>query len=157
MDFCSFLLWNDDLSMCSESYLGTPYKEIVLGCDCSTPPCFEETYDLKVSTIRLSETRAQDLAQIWGTTAEGTKDNYFDVSINFDEIDYEVRSETKAMSFTDLMASIGGSMGLFAGFSLLSLFEVIVELGVLRLIPRLWGDRRLQGVGSIALEAYASI
>ena len=56
--------------------------------------------------------------------------------------------ETKEMTFIDLLAAIGGSMGLFAGISILSIFEVFGELGIMRLLPRCWGDRRLFGLGS---------
>jgi hypothetical protein len=75
--------------------------------------------------------------------------NYMSVSINYDIIRYEVLTESKAMTFSQLLGAIGGSMGLFLGISLISVLEVVADLGILRLIPRLWGDRRLNGVGSI--------
>ena len=39
-------------------------------------------------------------------------------------------------------------MGLFVGISLISITELVVELTMLRLVPRLWGGRRLFGIGS---------
>jgi len=48
----------------------------------------------------------------------------------------------------DLLAGIGGSMGLFVGISVLSIIEVVGDLGVMRLIPRIFGYRSLYGLGT---------
>ena len=105
-------------------------------------------YDTKISSNILSDIRKEELLRNFGSN-NVTESNYFSLEINYAQVQYEYRTESKAMTFTDLLAGIGGSMGLFAGFSLLSVFEVVGELFLLRMVPRMWGDRRLYGVGSV--------
>ena len=79
------------------------------------------------------------------------------MTINFDAILIEEFGETKAMSLFDLLAALGGSMGLFAGMSLISVAEIFFDFGITRCLPRCWGDRRLRGLGSVSYEAVPSI
>jgi hypothetical protein len=134
-------------------------EEVLRSCpqDCSRPPCQEELYSVSSTSLDFSQTYVNQIVDeltaepnpIVGANQELVSSNYMSVSINYDIIRYEVLTESKAMSFSQLLAAIGGSMGLFLGISLISVLEVVADLGILRLIPRLWGDRRLNGVGSI--------
>ena len=81
------------------------------------------------------------------TTAEFLR-NFASVRINFDVIQYDEFRESKAVTTAQLLGSIGGSMGLFLGISVLSVFEVVGDLLMMRLIPRRFGVRQLYGIGS---------
>eukprot|EP00522_Entomoneis_paludosa_P008061 CAMPEP_0172452064 /NCGR_PEP_ID=MMETSP1065-20121228/9825_1 /TAXON_ID=265537 /ORGANISM="Amphiprora paludosa, Strain CCMP125" /LENGTH=534 /DNA_ID=CAMNT_0013204057 /DNA_START=60 /DNA_END=1664 /DNA_ORIENTATION=- len=74
--------------------------------------------------------------------------NFVGIRINFDQILSEELTESKAVTFSQLLGSIGGSMGLFVGISALSIFEICGDLLFLRLIPRMWGQNGLFGVGT---------
>ena len=58
------------------------------------------------------------------------------IFVYFDQIKYTRVNEAPAVTFVDLIANIGGELGLFIGISLLSLVELI-ELS-LDLIRILW-------------------
>lgn len=137
--------------------------------NCSKPPCSEELYPASLSTLAISETTKADLVQTylseqlpdWNATEQKDdtdllqvgstliQNNLLIVHVNFDSIRRELLTESKGMSFTQLLANMGGQLGLFLGISVVSIMELFGELCVFRLLPRLWGDRRLRGVGSI--------
>lgn len=76
-------------------------------------------------------------------------EDYLQVNINYDTMRETTTTETRSLSTANLLASIGGQMGLFMGVSLLSVIEVFGELISLRLLPR-WisGETRIYGIGS---------
>jgi hypothetical protein len=152
LDYCGST--DDDNGDCEELI---DEEEVLRSCpqDCSKPPCQEELYSASSSNLDFSQSFVDQLVDVLNAEPDLSADqelvssNYMSVSINYDTIRYEVLTESKAMSFSQLLGAIGGSMGLFLGISLISVLEVVADLGILRLIPRLWGDRRLNGVGSI--------
>lgn len=68
------------------------------------------------------------------------------LQINYDAMRQGIVTESRSLTFSQLMGNIGGQMGLFLGISVISIMEV-GELVLMRLIPRLWGERRLYGLG----------
>lgn len=53
------------------------------------------------------------------------KNKLLKTNIHFNKLTYEIITETAATSFGSLLANIGGTMGLFMGFSVLTMFEVL--------------------------------
>lgn len=122
-------------------------ENVLSRCDCRQPPCYEEFFPAFVSSFPFSQGFREAFAARFPDFSYW--DNYFSVWITFDSIMLEEFGETKAMTYFDLLAAIGGSMGLFAGISIISIVELLVDLGIMRLLPRCWGDRRRFGLGSI--------
>ena len=126
---------------------------------CALPPCFEEMYQTQSTLLALAPRSAEaaDALQfvcprlapddISGEKLSDLKESIC-LHINYQAIRQENVTESKATTFSQLLSNIGGQMGLFMGLSMLSLVEVFGELLALRCVPRLWGDRRLYGVGS---------
>ena len=153
LDYCEFAD-DDDNGDCGE----LDEEEVLRSCpqDCSKPPCQEELYSASSTSLDFSQRYVDQIIDDLDDDDDFTEDlqeqvpsNYMSVSINYDTIRYKVLTESKAMTFSQLLGAIGGSMGLFLGISLISVMEVVADLGILRLIPHIWGDRRLNGVGSI--------
>ena len=117
-------------------------------CDCSLPSCTETTYEAAPSSLALSEVFLKNLANEKNITGEYVENNLLYVSINFEAIRYQQHTESKTMSFTQLLSSAGGTCGLFAGMSFISIIELFGDLLLLRLVPRFFGRRQLGGVGS---------
>jgi hypothetical protein len=117
-------------------------------CGCTLPPCTETTYEAAPSSLALSEVFLNDLANAKNISGKYVEENLLYVSVNFEAIRYQQQSETKTMSFAQLLSSAGGTCGLFAGMSFISIIEVFGDLMLLRLVPRLFGHRQLYGVGS---------
>lgn len=108
-------------------------------CDrenCVLLPCQEELFSMQSSVIEIEDSELSPYI-------------FSFLSINYETMRVESISESRANTLPQLLASIGGAMGLFLGISTLSLVELLVgELVTLRLLSRLWGDRRLYSVGS---------
>ena len=145
MDFCTLEDWPK--APCS-SLVGAKHSSTYALCECSLPPCSEEQYTASVLEIDNSESFLASFEdQHNWTTAEFLR-NFASVRINFDLIQYDKLKESKAVTPAQLLGSIGGSMGLFLGISVLSVFEVMGDLFMMRLIPRRFGARKLYGIGS---------
>jgi len=117
-------------------------------CDCSRPPCTEEVYKMTSSGMDISDARIAALEEEYGWREDYFGNNFVYLRVNFDMIRQEVLTESKAQTFSQLLGSLGGTMGLFAGISFLSLVEIFGDLTILRLIPRLCGHRQLYGLGT---------
>jgi hypothetical protein len=117
-------------------------------CNCDMPPCMETTYEAAPSSLALSEVFLNQLANEKNITGEYVRKNLHYVSINFEAIRYQQQTESKSMSFTQLLSSVGGTCGLFAGMSFISIIEVFGDLMLLRILPHFFGHRQLYGVGS---------
>lgn len=160
LDFCPFdvpVELDDDSWFTSERRRNGPFvncradrpnlTETLNTCPCQLPPCVEEKYPVTVSSLGLSEPFFNQLADLG--TKELIESGMMFVRINYGSMEFKLHGEAKEMTRTDLLASLGGSMGLFLGISVVSIVEIIGELGCMRLLPRLWGDRRLFGLGGI--------
>eukprot|EP00522_Entomoneis_paludosa_P007727 CAMPEP_0172439488 /NCGR_PEP_ID=MMETSP1065-20121228/458_1 /TAXON_ID=265537 /ORGANISM="Amphiprora paludosa, Strain CCMP125" /LENGTH=449 /DNA_ID=CAMNT_0013188175 /DNA_START=107 /DNA_END=1456 /DNA_ORIENTATION=- len=115
--------------------------------DCTRPPCQVTIYDAVETGVPYGRLFLESLEQDAGLTEQEFNDNFIGVNINFDKILFTELTETKAVTFAQLLGSIGGSMGLFMGISALSVFELFGDLICLRLIPRFFGYRHLYGLG----------
>jgi hypothetical protein len=117
-------------------------------CNCVLPPCTETIYEAASSSLALSEVFLDQLANEKNISDAYVRENLLYVSINFDAIRYQMQTESKTMSFSQLLSSAGGSCGLFAGMSFISIIELFGDLMLLRLVPRFFGRRQLYGIGS---------
>jgi hypothetical protein len=131
LPFCS------DFEACYEKIDDNDENEQCEEEECSLPPCYEELYPTRSSALEL----------LANQTDEDTAETVM-VLINYEAIREEKVTEVRAQTYSQLLSNIGGQMGLFMGISVISLIELFGELPPLRLLPRLWGDRRLYGVGS---------
>ena len=106
---------------------------------CIKPPCSEDVFSTRWSALPIYSPVKDE---------QESYKNFVGVHINYQSIRKEVLTESKETTFSVLLANIGGQMGLFVGISAISIIEIFGELMIFRLLPRLWGDRRLYGVGS---------
>ena len=78
---------------------------------------------------------------------ETIKQNILSVNIYFDRLESTTIQEGKQTEFVDLVAGIGGTLGLFLGVSVLSLFEVVeVLLEILLSIKNKQKSNRIESV-----------
>jgi len=123
-------------------------NEVIGNCDCDKPPCFEQIYDYVVYEIDPSEVAIDYWANSRNVTTEHVRKNYLSVTFNFRKMQYKKLTESRGMSFSQLLGSIGGSMGFFLGISLVSIFELFGDLIGMRLLPRFFGHKNLYGLGA---------
>uniref|UniRef100_A0A7S2YJ66 Uncharacterized protein n=1 Tax=Entomoneis paludosa TaxID=265537 RepID=A0A7S2YJ66_9STRA len=114
--------------------------------DCTLPPCDITLYP--ATSIRAEFSRA--------TTKAFDKDreasDFSGIYVNYASIIYREFSESKAVTFAQLLGGVGGSMGLFLGISALSVVEVFGDFFLLRLLPRFFGYRHMYGLGAVATK-----
>lgn len=94
-------------------------------CNCCMPPCQESQFKVKSTGQGISRNFQRSIESYLNIT-----ENYFADYIVMLALNYETMSHRTYM-----------------GISLVSIIEILGELFGLRLIPRLWGDARLHGVG----------
>ncbi|XP_048729990.2 acid-sensing ion channel 1-like [Ostrea edulis] len=122
-------------SYCSKYQMSTCYlKEMmnlvyqdVLGdvqCDCPYP-CEEMRYDVTVSTNQFpSDSFAKIASSHFNVSEERIRDNILEISIFYDQLFYFwMKQIPKYERMGDVLASIGGQMGLFIGASVLTIME----------------------------------
>ena len=134
---CTFNVWDNQEAIfanCSSS--------------CELPPCAETTYSVSLTDVDYAENFYNFVEEEYGLPRQVFATNFVTVRINFGAMKKQELSESKAVTFSQLLGSVGGSMGLFLGISAISVFEIFGDLLWLRLLPRFCGYRRLHGVGS---------
>mmetsp|Transcript_23870 Transcript_23870/g.66242 ORF Transcript_23870/g.66242 Transcript_23870/m.66242 type:complete len:472 (+) Transcript_23870:59-1474(+) len=122
--------------------------EILSKCDCDLPPCYELSYQATLIEVDASKNAYTNMANAYNKSEDYVRNNFIAVTVNFKSMQYNRLTESKGMSFSQLLGAIGGSMGFFLGISLVSVFELVGDLVGMRLIPRLYGHKNLYGVGS---------
>ena len=83
--------------------------------------------DIYAKYIRENERLAADFVSR-RVDADTARDSVVSVSIYYDSLSYTVSTESAKMNVVDLLAAIGGNLGLFLGVSLLSVCELIEVL-----------------------------
>lgn len=139
MQYC-----NSSDKECVNSVGATDLAECAL---CLIPPCHEEVYVSSYSSAKIATKAAARLEEELALSRGNFLQNFVKIHINYDSIRYEQRTESRATDFSQLLSNLGGSMGFFMGISMISVVEIVGELLCLRLIPRLWGNDRLYGIG----------
>ncbi len=100
--------------------------------------CDSITYDLSTSTANYPTRvyskllkKQQKITKYFKdeeVTFEKLKESLLALDINYAELKYTYISESKSKTIIDLIASIGGTIGLFLGTSLLSAVEILEHL-----------------------------
>ena len=117
---------------------------------CSLPTCQHTEYRGSTVEVAFAKNWLNNFDyEAYNISKQYLMENFVSITVNFDKIEYELLTESKAVSFAQLLGSIGGSMGFFLGISLLSVFELVGDLGFMRLLPRRFGYRHLNGVGAL--------
>ena len=135
--------------MCSETIYEKFLKEdIDKQCSPSCPlECDSVNYELSLSTASYPTrvfanvlSRRESIRRHFGEnetiTYEKLKESVLALDINFAELKYTLISESASKSIVDLIASIGGTIGLFLGTSLLGIVDVIEAIYKFAIILR---------------------
>ncbi|CAC5423529.1 SCNN1B [Mytilus coruscus] len=119
-------------------------------CTCP-PPCFENVYTTSFSgaiwphETKLAELKNTSCARYENSTAcrldmltsSTLRSNFLKLHIYFEELNYEQIVEEPMYDITQVIADIGGSLGLCVGVSLLCVFEAVEAIvGVLLALKR---------------------
>jgi len=145
---------SDDLKYCTSGEVIECQKRsnittdsIAICNDQCQPGCRETLYRLGSLELTTSLVALERLPLRYNLTLEEIQTEWAQVHVNFEAITYDQQEERPSLSFNDLLAQIGGSMGLFLGISVLSFVELFFDLLSIRLIPRMCGVRHLYGIG----------
>lgn len=111
----------------------SPSKEGGDTCHCP-PPCNNTIYTLQTTTTALSREYAKMKEQSEGErfnfTAQDILDNFVKLEVFFTDLYEEVIEQIPAYGFWNLLADVGGMLGLFLGasvFTILNLFWLLIQ------------------------------
>nr|KAI8749481.1 amiloride-sensitive sodium channel subunit alpha-like; partial [Biomphalaria glabrata] len=106
-------------------------------CDCLNP-CSEKAYDAYVSSRywpndEIAEVLVQDVCNtkpqycstLKNKTSAQKRDNFLKLNIYYRDLNYEEINEEPDYDTYQVMSDFGGTIGLWLGFSMLSLFEIL--------------------------------
>ncbi|XP_055886446.1 degenerin mec-10-like isoform X1 [Biomphalaria glabrata] len=109
-------------------------------CQCFNP-CNESIYEKSVSykqwpndvmakylanqVCKNNSTLCDSLWNLSNSNPEELRMNFLKLNIFFQDLNFEERSDQANYEFTTLLSDIGGSIGLWIGLSILSLFEIV--------------------------------
>ncbi|KAJ8022800.1 FMRFamide-activated amiloride-sensitive sodium channel [Holothuria leucospilota] len=131
----------------------TNFHSNKLECDCPAP-CHEIIHNMKLSTAlwpsEFYQPHLEDKLKNENISAyrslnnsEISRENLVRVKIYFEELNYELIEQVPAHSVPEVLGSIGGLLGLYLGFSALTIFEVVIlvyhltQLAAKKAIPRI--------------------
>ncbi|XP_034102297.2 pickpocket protein 28 [Drosophila albomicans] len=106
-----------------------------LSCESCWPGCFELTYRTTMSTSMIvtgpSYQSGEDLPEDLFSTSNGSVNNDLSV-LHFYYLTNNLRSTTKSemFGFTEFLSNTGGLLGLFMGFSIFSVIEIVYYITV---------------------------
>ncbi|XP_058817822.1 pickpocket protein 28 [Topomyia yanbarensis] len=123
----------EDTKICGKADAGC-YEEIrssiaftantSLMCSC-LPGCFEISYSSDLSTAQLCVGKFKVREKLLTQNDSYARENIALIYIFFSETYFRSLIKGELVGFTDFLSNIGGLLGLFMGFSLISLAEVI--------------------------------
>ncbi|XP_072040591.1 acid-sensing ion channel 1C-like isoform X3 [Amphiura filiformis] len=94
-------------------------------CDC-TVPCHYEEFRTSVSYATYPSVSAGvDTQSKYGVDVDYQRENLVLVDVYYEELNFQLVNQTKAMTLPSLISDVGGNLGLFLGASLLTIGEVI--------------------------------
>ncbi|XP_046366455.2 degenerin-like protein unc-105 [Haliotis rufescens] len=117
------------------------FENFALNCTCGNP-CREIKYEKSISSRqwpsdsyakvlleRLCETRSavdcQNLKHNYTTDPRLLRLNFAKLNIFFEDLNYEIINEEPDYELTQFVSDVGGTLGLWVGLSVLSVFEVV--------------------------------
>ena len=95
-----------------------------LECD-STSYTFSNSYSIFPTDSSYSKLKKTSKYINFLHSVRNVEKELIKVNIYFDEMNYQYHGESPAMTVTDLLGNLGGTLGLFLGFSVLSTVEII--------------------------------
>ena len=130
---CEFFLGNRTCSLlqyvnCSYSKIMDFYKQYNSSSCACLKLCEEVQYDYQLSVLTYSTPSTSwswDLQNWTYDSAEYLRENVISLHLYFDQLEYEIMEQIPAKSGGEIIADIGGQMGLFLGASLMTLCEII--------------------------------
>mmetsp|Transcript_17596 Transcript_17596/g.41028 ORF Transcript_17596/g.41028 Transcript_17596/m.41028 type:complete len:501 (+) Transcript_17596:2-1504(+) len=143
LDYCNFWTTDEEFATCWNDFNDTATLAQCNENDatsCAEPPCENTLFETIGTEVDHSQAFLEDFNETF-------VNNNVDVFINYGTLQYEVFTENPTITFATLLGSIGGSMGLFLGISVVSIIEIFGDLLCLRVLPRGCGIRRLYGLG----------
>ncbi|CAG9802120.1 unnamed protein product [Chironomus riparius] len=103
-----------------------------LSCNHCLPACFEINYGREISSSILGtgsfQTVEPQLSRVYN--ANYIRDNLAVVHISLNENAYSGNTKNELIGFTEFLSNTGGLLGLFMGFSVISLMEIIYFLSL---------------------------
>ncbi|GFR83345.1 amiloride-sensitive sodium channel subunit gamma [Elysia marginata] len=106
-------------------------------CECHSP-CKERLYEKTVSSREwptqdfanllvktVCKNNPEDCAVLRNSTVEEVRDEFVNVVIYFEQLNFETITESPAYEIDQFLSDIGGTIGLYVGLSVLAFFEVI--------------------------------
>ncbi|KAK7811252.1 hypothetical protein U0070_027214 [Myodes glareolus] len=88
--------------------------------------CEETEYPATISYSTFPSQRAlKFLAKKLNQSQEYLSENLVNIEINYSDLNYKVTQQQKAVSVPELLADVGGQLGLFCGASLITIIEII--------------------------------
>ncbi|XP_022106909.1 degenerin deg-1-like [Acanthaster planci] len=145
---CSYL--NTTQQTCRRAVENLYEDNKLQSCKCFSA-CRETTFKLGVSSSRWPSERYEEhlYSRISATNekaarlmqeVEQTRKNLVRLRVYFEELNYQSIIQTPKYSVETLLGSLGGLFGLFIGFSVITIFEVVLFLLKLLKIFFFWGQ-----------------
>lgn len=97
-------------------------------CNHCLPACFEINYEREISSSKLGTGEFITRDKIVNRNSSYVRRNVAIVHIFFLDSSYGGYTKTEFIGFTDFLSNIGGLLGLFMGFSVISLVEIVYFL-----------------------------
>ncbi|CAG9865181.1 unnamed protein product [Phyllotreta striolata] len=146
---CMFEAQNELLAMDVDAGLQTAAStEVPLGCDC-LPACTSLTYNAEYSQATYEYEKMFEAYRV-NITAEWPNTHLSRVTLFFKEQQFITSERNELYGQTDFLANCGGILGLFTGFSFLSIIEILYFL-TLRLMCNIKHYGRHYWSGSVRL------
>ncbi|XP_047575864.1 acid-sensing ion channel 5 isoform X3 [Lutra lutra] len=89
-------------------------------------PCEETEYPATISYSTFPSQKAlKYLSKKLNQSQEYIRENLVNIEINYSDLNYKITQQQKAVSVYELLADVGGQLGLFCGASMITIIEII--------------------------------
>ncbi|XP_057581519.1 acid-sensing ion channel 5 [Hippopotamus amphibius kiboko] len=89
-------------------------------------PCEETEYPATISYSTFPSQRAlKHLSKKLNQSQQYIRENLVNIEINYSDLNYKITQQQKAVSVSELLADVGGQLGLFCGASVITIIEII--------------------------------
>ena len=94
-------------------------------CKCG-PPCHEVDYEKQVSsTVWPGMMATMAFSELYGVQPQDVKEDYLRLDIYFMSLNVKSITETARYTVVSFISALGGSLGVWVGFSVCMMFEVM--------------------------------
>nr|XP_014699666.2 acid-sensing ion channel 5 [Equus asinus] len=89
-------------------------------------PCEETGYPATISYSTFPSLKAlKYLSKKLNRSPKYIRENLVNIEINYSDLNYKITQQQKAVSVSELLADVGGQLGLFCGASVITIIEII--------------------------------